>query len=352
MQQNIININLGEKSYDITIESGLLSKADASISSVLSSKRVHVVTDENVSRTHLFDFVRGLVDAGIEVGQPIILPAGEKTKSFEQLHGLVSMCLDYGVDKDSTLIALGGGVIGDLTGFAASIIMGGINFIQVPTTLLAQVDSSIGGNVGVNIEQGKNLVGTLYQPEAVLMDTSVLRTLPRRQLLAGYSAVLKYALIDNADFFEWLDRRCSSVIECDHEVLQKAITTCCKAKMELAEQELLNLGQEFGYVLEVFSKYDGSCLHGEALGIGIVLTYELSYEQGLCSKDEYKRVLDHISDLGMMTNPPFRILGSQMFELMNKDEIDLVLAKGIGKAFVSKNFDKDILKVFLEKKFG
>jgi len=367
MEKAVVNIKLSDADYDIVIGSGILLKSDEYISSVVKSKKCCIVTDETVSNFHLFKVVRALVNAGFDVANTIVIPPGEKSKNFEQLQNIVDNSLNYGLNRSSTLIALGGGVVGDITGLAASLIMRGINLVQIPTTLLAQVDSSVGGKTAINTAYGKNVVGTFYNPSLVIVDTDVLQTLPKRDMLAGYAEVVKYSLINNEKFFQWLDRNSLSLISGDSWILRHAIEICCKSKAKIVKQdakeengirEVLNLGHSFGHAIETFSNYDNSCLHGEAVSIGTLLAFEFSEALGICPKDEVERVRIHFSRLGMMTKPPFRISGNEMFDLMLRDKknsdtsMNLILSKGVGKSFICKNIDKVELRSFLRKKLG
>lgn len=366
-KNNIVRVNLDNRSYDISIGQDVLEEAGGILAPLLKSKRVCIVTDENVAKTYLGGLTTTLERAGFAPSPPIILPAGEQTKNFEQLQHIVNTCLSYKLDRHSTLIALGGGVIGDITGFAASMIMRGINFVQIPTTLLSQVDSSVGGKTGINTGAGKNLVGAFYQPQAVLIDTKVLKTLPTRELKAGYAEVLKYALINDPEFFDWLERFGCELLHGDASAQQAAIETSCRAKAAIVQQDeheqkdiraLLNLGHSFGHALEALGGYDGRLLHGEAVGIGYVLAFEFSQSKGLCTAYDVERVYNHLVKNGLMTEPPFHVMGVSVLGAMlndkkNKDgKITLILAKGIGQCFVARDIPEAELLAFLKKKFG
>lgn len=367
MENTIVKIKLSDADYNIVIGSGLLLKSDKFMSSIVQSNKCCVVTDEEVSKYHLFKVMRSLSNAGYEVFSPIVLPQGEKTKSFQHLQTIIEGSLGYGLNKTSTIVALGGGVVGDITGFAASMIMRGINLIQVPTTLLSQVDSSVGGKTAINTEYGKDVVGSVYNPRLVLIDTDVLQTLPKRQMLAGYSEMVKYGLINNEKFFKWLDRNAQTMLDGDSWMLRHAVEVCCKTKAKIIKQdvngengisEILNLGHTFGDAIETFSNYDNSCLHGEAVSIGMLLAYEFSQDLGICPEADVELVRRHFEKVGMMTKPPFKITAKDMFELMMRDkknvddEMNLILTKGIGKSFICKDVDKKEVKAFLKKRFG
>jgi 3-dehydroquinate synthase len=305
--------------------------------------------------------------AGFVCTPPIILPPGEETKNFAQLQYIIDKALSYKVDRKSAFVALGGGVIGDITGFAASILLRGIPFVQVPTTLLAQVDSSVGGKTAINTKQGKNLVGSFYQPRLVLIDTDTLKTLPEREMKAGYAEVLKYALINDPGFFKWLEQEGGKVLSGDGAALTQAIQTSCVAKAKIVaadEREqndiraLLNLGHTFGHALESLYNYDGRLLHGEAVGIGVKMAFNFSEALGLCPGPEAQQVARHLTNKGLMDKPPAKVTAAEMIEKMRGDKkasggkMTLVLLKGIGKAFVAKDVEEGRLKDFLQAQCG
>lgn len=365
--KNIVRVNLGAKAYDIVIGQGILAQAGEILLPLLASKKLCIVTDEVVAKLYLVKLMNTLEEAGLKACPPIILPAGEQTKNFSQLQSIVEKCLSYKLDRHSTLIALGGGVIGDITGFAASMLMRGVSFVQIPSTLLSQVDSSVGGKTGINTSAGKNLVGAFYQPKIVLIDTDALKTLPPRELRAGYAEVLKYALINDPAFFNWLEQHGKSVLEGDSTAQKYAIDASCRAKAAIVEEDeneqkdiraLLNLGHSFGHALEALGGYDGRLLHGEAVGIGCLLAFEFSLDRDLCPAHDVERLRLHFLKTGLMTEPPFKVTAKEMQEAMrgdkkNKDgHITLILAKGIGQAFVDHHMSETELKKFLEKKFG
>jgi len=345
----------------------VLAQAGELLSPLLASKKLCIVTDEAVAKLYLIKLMNVLEEAGFKACPPIILPAGEQTKNFEQLQSIVEKCLGYKLDRHSTLIALGGGVIGDITGFAASMLMRGIGFVQIPTTLLSQVDSSVGGKTGINATAGKNLVGAFYQPKIVLIDTEALKTLPPRELKAGYAEVLKYALINDPAFFNWLEQHGRAVLEGDVVAQKYAIDASCRAKAAVVEEDeneekdiraLLNLGHSFGHALEKLGGFDGRLLHGEAVGIGCLLALEFSQAINLCPSHDVDRLRLHLLKTGLMAEPPFKVTAAAVLEAMrgdkkNKDgHITLILAKGIGQAFVDRHISETELLAFLEKKFG
>ena len=351
-----VHVGLGERSYDILIGHNLINTAADHVLPVLGKRHVVIVTDANVAKLHLEALEQALKRADIVVDS-IILSAGEATKSFNELERLCAHLLDMKVERSSTLIALGGGVIGDLTGFAASIILRGINFIHVPTTLLAQVDSSVGGKTGINTGHGKNLVGAFYQPRLVLADTGTLDTLGRRELLAGYAEVAKYGLIDEPNFFTWLETNGTDVVEGDESARRYAIGVSCRAKARIVgadEREsgaraLLNLGHTFGHALEAECGYSDELLHGEAVAIGMMLAFDLSATLGLCPPEDAARVQRHLASVGLPTSPlslQGRIWSvERLIEHMGRDKkvrdgrIGFVLARGIGKTFHPAHVD-------------
>lgn len=349
-QPEKVRVELAERSYDILIGRGLIAASGTYIPPLLAKKHVIIITDANVAKLHLEALEHALVPAGVKVDS-IIMPAGEATKSFAEVERLTSLLLDMKVERGTTLVALGGGVIGDLTGFVAAITLRGIDFIQVPTTLLAQVDSSVGGKTGINTPHGKNLVGAFYQPRLVLADTATLDTLPRRELLAGYAEVAKYGLIDEPDFFTWLEANGMDVVEGDEAARRHAIAVSCRAKARIVgadEREsgaraLLNLGHTFGHALEAECGFSDELLHGEGVAIGMMMAFDLSVTLGLCPAEDAARLQRHLASVGLPTAPG-AVQGrfwsaERLVEHMGRDKkvkdgrIGFVLARGIGKSF-------------------
>jgi len=361
-----LSLDLGERSYDIKVGSGLISQAAEYIAPILRQPQVIIVTDENVAPLWLKPLVDSLAVGGIE-NHSIILPAGEQTKKFSTLETLVSDILDLKVERTTTLIALGGGVIGDITGFAAAITLRGIDFIQIPTTLLAQVDSSVGGKTGINTGHGKNLVGSFHQPRLVLADIEALGTLPQRQLLAGYGEAVKYGLIDDPDFFQWCESNASALIDGNPDALRYAVYKSCQAKArivsaderESGQRALLNLGHTFAHALEAETGYGDLLLHGEAVSIGTVMAFELSHRMGLCDQGEIGRIRAHFEAVGLKTTLDGLANGSwsaeKLITHMNKDKkvvagsIAFILARGIGKSFVCGDVEMQNVKFVLER---
>ena len=346
-----VHVPLGDRAYDVRIGAGLIARAGTEIAPLLARPRVVIVTDENVAALHLEPLKAALSGEGI-AHDALILPAGEATKSWPHLTRCVEWLLERKVERRDVVLALGGGVIGDLVGFAAAILRRGVRFVQLPTSLLAQVDSSVGGKTGINSAQGKNLIGAFHQPSLVLADISVLETLNARDFLAGYGEVVKYGMLGDADFFAWLEANAPALRD-DPGLRQKAVAHSVAMKAgivtrdetEQGERALLNLGHTFGHALEQATGYSDRLLHGEGVAIGCALAFDLSARMGLCSQEDPSRVLEHLRAMGM----PARlsdIVGTlpddaTLIALMGQDkkvvdgQLRFVLARGIGDAFVS-----------------
>ncbi|WP_046021938.1 3-dehydroquinate synthase [Magnetospira sp. QH-2] len=364
MTAEILPLDLGDRSYDILIGDSLLTNAAAHMVPVLAQKRAIIVADGNTAQ-YAPTIQSSLSAAGIAVDLLPPLEPGEGTKDFAHLMKLVDDLLARRVERGTTLVALGGGVIGDLVGFAASVVLRGLPFIQVPTTLLAQVDSSVGGKTGINTDQGKNLVGAFYQPRLVLADVKTLETLDPRQLRSGYAEVLKYGLIDDPDFFQWLEIHGGALLDGDRAARRQAVLTSCRAKArvvaaderESGQRALLNLGHTFGHVLEKLCGYGDRLLHGEAVAVGMVQALDLSVRLGLCPADDLTRLRRHLTVVGLPTG-----IGNlkdsswsveTMLDLMASDKkvqdgrVTFVLARGIGQSFLSRDVPIDSLKQML-----
>ncbi len=358
-----IAVKLAERSYDIHAGPGLLSQAGVLLKP-LARGPVPVVTDQHVAKLHLTSFCEALRASGIDV-RPIILEAGEGTKSFAGLEKLCGELLKTGVDRSGLIVALGGGVIGDLTGLAAGLLKRGIDFAQVPTTLLAQVDSSVGGKTAINTPQGKNLVGLFHQPKIVIADTDVLKTLPRRELLAGYAEVAKYGALGDAAFFEWLETNGPKALSGESAAITNAVAHSCRMKAEIVARDeretgdraLLNLGHTFGHALEAATGYSDRLLHGEGVAIGIALAFRLSVDLGLCSGQDAERFTRHLKAVGLPTavgaipgaRPPAEeLLAHMAHDKKVKDgRMTFVLVRGIGKAFVTSDVPLDSVRKVL-----
>lgn len=351
-----LNVALGERSYDILIGENVLDELPK-----YTAKKTYIITDENVAKLHLAELEAVFNKAGI-THKTKILPAGEGTKSFKYLEELCEWLLEQKPERKTTIIVFGGGVIGDLVGFAASIVLRGINFIQVPTTLLAQVDSSVGGKTAINSQHGKNLIGSFYQPKLVVADAALLKTLPQREMLSGYAEVVKYGLINDREFFDWLDGHNLK----DQANLKKAIYHSCQAKAKIvAEDEreggvraLLNLGHTFGHAFEAETGFSSKLLHGEAVALGIVMAFQFSTELGLCTASETEKVARHFENIGLPINPRKYLHKWDVDRLVNHMKSDkkvedgkmvFILARGIGEAFIAKDVEEKTLRKFLEK---
>jgi len=357
-------VELGERGYDILVGRGLLDEAPRYLAPVLAQPRVAVVTDAVVAPLYLDRLAKALNGAGI-AHQTFVLPAGEQTKDFANLEDLTGRLLDARVERDTTLLALGGGVVGDLAGFAAAVTLRGIPFVQIPTTLLALVDSSVGGKTGINTKQGKNLVGAFYQPRLVLADTAVFDSLPPRELRAGYAEVVKYGLINDPPFFSWLEENGGDVLERDESALTRAVMTSCAAKAAIvAEDEreagnraLLNLGHTFGHALETECGYGGKLIHGEGVAIGMVMAFDFSVRLGLCPNADAQRVREHFAASGLPTGldgvkePSWSAEGllGHMFQdkKVKSGALTFIMARGIGRAFISRDVSPDDVLSFL-----
>ncbi len=361
-----VRVELQDRSYNILIGSGLLSCAGSLISSSYDSNQAILLSDENVAPRYMDTIESSLREHKFET-KKLIIPSGERGKSFSNLEQLIEQILNNGVERNTTLISLGGGVIGDLGGFAASIILRGIPFIQIPTTLLSQIDSSVGGKTAINSRYGKNLVGSFYQPGLVLTDLDTLQSLPSRELSAGYAEMVKYGVIDGKDFFTWLEVNGEQVLSGNSISQRQAIATCCRIKAKIVsgdEKEngnrvLLNFGHTFAHAFEAESGYNDSLLHGEGVSIGIILAFALSVRLGICDIKDYQRVFDHLKRQGQPTNasklkPNARkvdvLLKRMTHDKKNKNgKLNLVLTKGIGQTFLAEDVSFDSVKTLLEE---
>ena len=367
--QRTVRVELGRRGYDIVIGAGVLADAGMSMAPLLAAPRVLTVTDESVAEHWLEAYRASLATAGI-AGAELILPPGEATKSFEYLERVVRWLLETGVQRTSMVVALGGGVIGDLTGFAAAVSLRGLPFVQIPTTLLAQVDSSVGGKTAIDTPEGKNLVGAFHQPSLVLADTGVLDTLPKRQVLAGYAEVVKYGLLGDLAFFEWCEQNGQAVVAGDAEARAYAIAASCKAKaaivaedeLETGRRALLNLGHTFAHAFEAEAGFGDELLHGEAVAIGMISAFEFSARLGLCAGQEVTRVRAHFERVGLPTGlAGIKDAGwtaDKLVRHMGRDKkaeaggLTFVLTKGIGAAFVQRKVDEARLVPYLDDLLG
>ena len=364
----IIPVGLGARAYEIHAGIGLLAQAGKLLAPHFQNKSARgvlpIVTDENVAKLHLQALQDSLGASGLK-SAPIILAPGEATKSFAGLERVCGELLDLGIDRNGLIIALGGGVIGDLTGFAAGVLKRGVSFAQVPTTLLSQVDSSVGGKTAINAKQGKNLVGLFHQPRIVIADTGLLSTLPRRELLAGYAEVVKYGALGDADFFDWLEASAAAALAGDEAALVHAVAQSCRMKAaivarderETGERALLNLGHTFGHALEAATGFSSRLLHGEGVAIGMALAFRLSHKLGLCSGQDAERFARHLKAVGLPAAiadiPGPRASVDELMAHMAHDKkvsdgrLTFILVKGIGHAFITRDVPADAVRDIL-----
>jgi 3-dehydroquinate synthase len=358
-----VPVKLDNRSYDIHVGGGLLSQA-GSLVSPFARGLVPVITDKHVADLHLETVLASLKSAGLDA-RPIVLSPGEGTKSFGGLEHLSSTLLEMGVERGGLIVALGGGVIGDLTGFAAGVLKRGIDFAQIPTTLLAQVDSSVGGKTAINTRQGKNLVGLFYQPRVVIADTDALSTLPARELRAGYAEVVKYGALGDAEFFAWLEKNGTKALEGDVSSRVHAVAHSCKMKADIVARDereagdraLLNLGHTFGHALEAATGYSDRLLHGEGVAIGMALAFRLSVRLGLAPANDATRLEAHLAATGLPSSithiPGERPSPDLLLEHMAHDKkasggkLTFILARGLGKAFATKDVPLDAVRDIL-----
>jgi 3-dehydroquinate synthase len=368
-QTRTVCVPLEGRAYEVLIGPGLLEKAGEIIPQRLGEARYGIITDENVAHFHLATLEKSLRSDGRLLGT-VVLPAGEATKCYAQLAPLSEKLLSMGLERGDLVIAFGGGVIGDLAGFSASILRRGVRFVQIPTSLLAQVDSSVGGKTGINTPQGKNLIGTFHQPSLVLADTDVLSTLPVREMRAGYAEVAKYGLIWDKGFFAWLEESWRSVFGNDVSALSHAIETSVQSKSdvvvrdekEAGDRALLNLGHTFGHALEAWTGYSDRLLHGEGVAIGICLAYRFSESQGLCPKGTAARVSRHFMDVGLPTRindiPGGHADADELMRLMAQDKkvrqgrLTFILAHDIGEAFITRDIEPGAVREFLSREIS
>ncbi|HVU19649.1 MAG TPA: 3-dehydroquinate synthase [Rhizomicrobium sp.] len=358
-----ITVGLGERSYDILVGDGLIADVGTHLKP-LARGPVPVVTDTIVEGLHLNATMDALRARGIDA-RPVVLEAGEATKAFAALERLTSVFLRAGVERGGLIVALGGGVVGDLVGFASAITKRGIPFAQIPTTLLAQVDSSVGGKTAINTAEGKNLVGVFHQPRIVIADTDLLTTLPKRELLAGYAEVVKYAALGDRTFFEWLEVNGPKALKGDGGAMTRVVAHCCRLKAgiverderETGERALLNLGHTFGHALEAETGCSNRLLHGESVAIGTALAFRLSVALGLCPGQDAERFIAHLKAVGMPSSiddiPGPRPAVDDLIVQMQRDKkardgkINFILLHGIGDAFMTNDVPMNALKKVL-----
>lgn len=360
-----VHVGLGDRAYDIHIGPGLLAQAGPLIQPLLNRPKVAVITEENVAKLHLDGLRAGLAEAGVSA-TVLTLPPGESTKSWPHFERAVEWLLAEKIERNDVVIAFGGGVIGDLAGFAAAVMRRGVRFVQIPTSLLAQVDSSVGGKTGINAPQGKNLIGSFHQPSLVLADTEVLGTLTERDYLAGYGEVVKYGLLGDSEFFQWLEGNAARAAGGDMAARIAIVKRSVEMKADIVvrdekesgDRALLNLGHTFCHALEAATGFSDRLLHGEGVAIGCALAFELSARLGLCSQEDPSRVRAHLSDMKMkvdLSDIPGELPSSDaLIELMKQDKkmmsgtLHFVLARGIGDAFITSDVPQDVVKSVLD----
>ncbi len=365
--ETTIEVTLPGRSYPIVIGTGLIASTGRRIAAALPAARCAVVSDDNVAALYLDPLRASLEQHGQFLGEAVVAP-GEASKSFKVLAPLCETLLALGVERGDCVIALGGGVVGDLAGFAASILRRGVRVVQLPTSLLAQVDSSVGGKTGIDTTQGKNLIGTFHQPSLVLADISLLSTLSAREFRAGYAEVVKYGLLGDAPFFAWLEENWGEIFAAPGAARRRAVETSVRAKAaivaadereESGTRALLNLGHTFGHALEAYAGYSDRLLHGEAIAIGMRLAFTFSVECGLCPPDDAARVERHFTAVGLPVKiaavPGAKPAPDALLRLMAQDKkvkggkLALVLVRGIGRAFVEHDVSLPGLTAFLTR---
>lgn len=361
MDTKIVTIDLGDRSYEIYIGKNIVLRIDDFLPLSVKGKKCYLVTDVNAKQ-----YAEVLKDALDELDPETCeirtLPAGESTKSYEHLQQVHNWMLASHIHRDSIVFAVGGGVIGDLGGFAASTVMRGVPYVQIPTTLLSQVDSSVGGKTGINTSHGKNLIGSFYQPIVVIADILTLETLPKRELIAGYAEIVKYGLIDDYEFFEWLEENGQEILDLDPFALATAIEVSCKAKAAIVQADereggkraLLNLGHTFAHALEAAAKYDGTLLHGEAVSIGMVMAFDLSVRMGLCDSDDLDRVRNHLIESGLPvdaqnieTDVDYLMTVMRGDKKVSGGKMTFILVNGIGDSFITQDVKEDDVRSLL-----
>ena len=368
VEPNVVKVALGERAYDIVIGRGLLADLGERIKALRPGARAAIVTDETVGKIHLGAAETALKSSGFDSAR-IVVPAGENSKSYGTFEKICEAIIAGRLERNDLVVALGGGMIGDLAGFAASCVRRGLDFVQVPTTLLAQVDSSVGGKTGINSRQGKNLIGAFHQPVLVIADTALLDTLPKREFRAGYAEVAKYGLLGDPSFFAWLEKNWQDVFA-GGPAREHAIAVCCRGKADIVarderetgERALLNLGHTFGHALEAGCGFSGRLLHGEAVALGIVLAFEFSARRGLIAVSEAGRATAHLAAVSLPTqlkNVPGGVPGADaLMDLIAQDKkvkrgsLTFILVRGIGQAFIENKVDAAEVRTFLTEKLA
>ena len=363
-----VPVALGARAYEIVIGRGLVASLGERIKTLRPGARVAIVTDETVAKLHSGVVEAAFKSAGIDSAR-IVVPAGEGSKNYATFEKVCESIIDARIERNDLIIALGGGVIGDLAGFAAACVRRGLDFVQVPTTLLAQVDSSVGGKTGINSRRGKNLIGAFHQPVLVIADTALLDTLPKREFRAGYAEVAKYGLLGDAAFFAWLEKNWQDVFA-GGPARERAIAVCCRAKADIVARDeretgdraLLNLGHTFGHALEAGCGFSDRLLHGEAVALGMALAFEFSAEKGLLAASEAVRATAHLAAVGLPTHvkdvkggvPPVDALMDLIAQdkKVKRGTLTFILVRGIGRAFIESNVSAAEVRSFLERKLA
>ncbi len=367
MTRQDVSVNLDDRQYDILIGDGLLPDTGRLLGDRFPGVRFAIVTDDTVASLHLDHLQASLSNAGLQ-STTVSVPPGETSKSLTKLGEVVDALLAARLERTDMVIAFGGGVVGDLAGFAAAIVRRGVDYVQIPTTLLAQVDSSVGGKTGINASAGKNLIGAFLQPRLVIADTAILDTLSRREFAAGYAETVKYGLIEDAGFFDWLVRNHGAIFGGGMERAE-AVAHCCRSKAkfvvgdetEFGDRALLNLGHTFGHALETWCEYDPERLiHGEAVAIGMVLAHQFSEARGLAPAADTERVVAHLSDVGLPTEithikggpPPVDLLMHHIAQdkKVRRGQLNFILTHGIGRAFIAPDIPPGDVQTFLMEK--
>lgn len=366
MNKTTIKIKLGKRSYPVVVGEGLLAAAGAKLRKILPDcHRAILISDSNVEKLFGTQVRKSLEASGFNTSS-FQIPAGEQSKQFSNLGALLEEILSAGIDRNSVVIALGGGVVGDISGFAASILLRGVPYVQIPTTLLAQVDSSVGGKTAVNSRNGKNLIGSIYQPVLVMADTASLKNLPEREILAGYAEIVKYGVLGDARFFSFLEKSAAAILAHDKTAMHEAVAHCVRQKAvivaadesENGARALLNLGHTFGHAIENWFGYDGRLLHGEAVAVGMCQAAHLSYRLGYLQKPDIVRIKNHLRAVGLpikladlAAQPDINFLVKAMYKDKKAaaGKLNFVLLHGIGDAFIARDIgEPDIIAAILE----
>jgi 3-dehydroquinate synthase len=362
-ESTTVNVALGHRAYDIVIGRGVAGSLAARITALKPGARLAIVTDENVAHAHLESVARQFSAAGMTTSR-IVVPPGEGSKSFASFERVCDALIEAKVERNDLVVALGGGVVGDLAGFAAASVRRGLDFVQVPTSLLAQVDSSVGGKTGINSRHGKNLVGAFHQPILVIADTALLDTLPKREFRAGYAELAKFGLLGDAGFFAWLEANWQDLFD-GGPAREHAIAVACRGKAavvarderETGERALLNLGHTFGHAFEAAAGFSTKLLHGEAVSIGMACAFEFSAKLGLLPRADAERAVRHLAAVGLPTHikdvPAVRTDVDALMALIAQDKkvlrgkLTFILVRGIGQAFVAPDVDPAEVRAFL-----